>query len=313
LTGTPDDAVVVGTGVARVLQLCKPLAVANCPQPDTAKPDGPSVPADIAALAAADSKPSAQASASEPRIELLAANVHGAPNVASLRVVKAVNQGIKEFDDIYVGLHLPQAQRLVYGADTPQATAVVVQLQHTSQIPAARARLEELLTTTLKAEPLEIQDYETLNPFYGQANNLFAAIFGFMALLIGAIVLFTVSNTMSMAVVERTTEIGTLRAVGLRRSGVRRLFVCEGVLLGLIGALLGVVTALVLAWLINHSGLTWLPPGQVDRAPLAVRVWGETRLIVTSAAGLIVVAALSAWWPARRAAQMNIVEALRHV
>jgi putative ABC transport system permease protein len=104
-----------------------------------------------------------------------------------------------------------------------------------------------------------------------------------------------------------------LRAVGLRRSGVRRLFVCEGVLLGLIGALIGVVTALVLAWLINHSGLTWLPPGQVDRTPLAVRVWGETRLIVTSAAGLIIVAAVSAWWPARRAAQMNIVEALRHV
>jgi putative ABC transport system permease protein len=312
LSGTPEDAVVIGAGVARVLQLCKELAVADCKLPETTRTEGSAMPADIAALAS-DAKPAAPADATGPRIELLAAGVHGAPNVASLRVHKAVNQGIKEFDDIYVGLHLAQAQRLVYGADPPQATAVVLQLEHTGQIPAARARLEELLATTLKDEPLEVQDFETLNPFYGQAINLFAAIFGFMALLIGAIVLFTVGNTMSMAVVERTTEIGTLRAVGLRRSGIRRLFVCEGVLLGLIGALAGVGLALLLAWLVNHSGLTWLPPGQVDRTPLTVRVWGETRLILSAAGGLIVVAAISAWWPAHRAAKLNIVDALRHV
>jgi len=312
LSGTPDDAVIVGIGVARVLQLCKALDVPNCKQPESLPAQGPDTPPDIAALAA-EAKPAGTTSGGEPRIELLAANVHGAPNVASLRVFKAVTQGIKEFDDIYVGLHLVQAQRLVYGADPPQATAVVLQLEHTNQIPAARARLQELLATTLKDEPLEIQDFEVLNPFYGQANNLFAAIFGFMALLIGAIVLFTVSNTMSMAVVERTTEIGTLRAVGLRRSGVRRLFVCEGALLGLIGALAGVALALILAWLVNHSGLTWLPPGQVDPTPLTVRVWGEMRLITGCALGLIVVASLSAWWPARRAARMNIVDALRHV
>jgi len=312
LSGTPDDAVVVGTGVARVLQLCKALAVAHCTQPETTQREGPDTPADIAALAA-EAKPAAQTNPDEPRIELLAANVHGAPNVASLRVFKAVNQGFKEFDDIYVGLHFAQAQRLLYGTDPPQATAVILQLAHTRQIPAARARVEQLLQTTLKDEPLAVLDFETLNPFYGQAINMFAAIFGFMALLIGAIVLFTVSNTMSMAVVERTTEIGTLRAVGLRRSGIRRLFVCEGALLGLIGALAGVALALALAWAINHSGLTWVPPGQVDPTPLTVRVWGETRMIAGAIAGLIGVAALSAWWPARRAARMNIVDALRHV
>jgi putative ABC transport system permease protein len=170
-----------------------------------------------------------------------------------------------------------------------------------------------LLATELKGEPLEVQDFEALNPFYGQAIGMFAAIFGFMAVLIGAIVLFTVGNTMGTAVVERTTEIGTLRAVGLRRSGIRWLFVCEGALLGLIGAVAGVVLALALAWLVNHSGMTWRPPGQVDPVPLRVRVWGETALIAGAALGLLVVAVLSAWWPAQRAARMNIVEALRHV
>jgi len=312
LTGSAEDSVVVGIGVARVLQLCQALAVPDCGQAPTREaPTGARAPDDITALAMQESRPAAPAG--EARIELLAANVHGAPNVASLQVIKAEKQGFKEFDDMYVGLHLSRAQRLLYGGEKPQATAVVLQLAHTSQIPAAKARLQELLATSLKGEPLEVQDFETLNPFYGQAVAMFAAIFGFMAVLIGAIVLFTVGNTMSMAVMERTTEIGTLRAIGLRRSGIRRLFVCEALLLGLIGAAAGLAAALVLAWLINHAGLTWLPPGQVDPVPLTVRVWGETKLMFGTAATLALVAVLSAWWPARRAGRMVIVDALRHV
>jgi putative ABC transport system permease protein len=312
LTGTADDAVIIGRGVARVLELCGPLAVANCPpHVKVEKEGGASAPADITALAALESRPAAPRQ--DARIELLAANVHGAPNVASLHAVKAEAQGVKELDDMFIGMHLAQAQRLLYGTEPPQANAVVLQLAHTSQIPAAKARLAELLATSLKGEPLEVQDFETLNPFYGQALAMFAAIFGFIAVLIGAIVLFTVGNTMSMAVMERTTEIGTLRAIGLRRSGIRRLFMCEGLLLGLIGAVVGVVTALVVAWLVNHSGQTWLPPGQVDPVPLTVRVWGETRLIIGTAIGLAIIAVISAWWPARRAAKMLIVDALRHV
>ncbi|MFZ2652438.1 MAG: FtsX-like permease family protein [Burkholderiaceae bacterium] len=313
LTGTGDDAVIIGTGVARVLQLCRTLGVADCPQPDTAPAQGASAPQDITALALLEAKQAPAAAAGDARIELLASSAQGAPNVTSLRVVKAETQGVKELDDMYVGLHLARAQRLVYGGDTPQVTAIVVQLVHTGSIRAAKARLEELLATTLAGEPLQVQEFSTLNPFYTQVVTMFGAIFGFMAVLIGAIVLFTVGNTMTMAVVERTTEIGTLRAIGLRRGGIRRLFVSEGLLLGLIGAIVGVVTALAVAWLINHSGLTWTPPGQANAIPLSVRVWGETALILGTAAGLVVVAAVSAWWPARRAAGKNIVDALRHV
>ena len=111
----------------------------------------------------------------------------------------------------------------------------------------------------------------------------------------------------------RTVEIGTLRAMGLRRAGIRKLFLCEGFLLGLLGAALGVVIALALAATINHGGLTWTPPGRVNPVPLQIRVWGETSLIAGTAVGLLLVALASAWWPARRAARLNVVEALRHV
>ncbi len=315
LSGTAPDTAVIGTGVARVLQLCASLKVPDCASegaPATAQ--GATLPSDIAALSNLGDAPSAAApGGGRPRIEILAANARGAPNVAAVSVLRAEFQGIKELDDAYVGLHLSQAQKLVFGAAPPQVTAIALQLRHTAQIPAAQARLAELFKTTLKDEPLGVIDYETLNPFYGQTLGMFAAIFGFISVLIGAIVLFTVTNTMSMAVVERTAEIGTLRAIGLRRSGIRAMFVSEGVLLGCFGAVLGIVAALGLAWAINQLGLTWTPPGRVEPVPLAVRLTGEHGMMLASAIGLVVVAALSAILPAARAARMNIVDALRHV
>jgi putative ABC transport system permease protein len=315
LAGSAPDAAVIGTGVARVLQLCSALKVPDCAM-ESAKPESPGagLPADIVALSGRDATESvASAATDRPRIEILATSARGAPNVAAVNVLRAEFQGIKELDDVYVGMHLAQAQKLVFGAAPPQVTAVALQLRRTAQIPAARDRLDELLRTTLRDRPLGVIDYETLNPFYAQTLTMFGAIFGFISVLIGSIVLFTVSNTMSMAVVERTAEIGTLRAIGLRRAGIRALFLSEGVVLGCFGAVLGIGAAVVVAWVINHLGLTWIPPGRIEPVPLAVHMKGEHVMILGSAAGLVVVAALSAILPAARAARMNIVEALRHV
>lgn len=315
LSGTAPDTAVIGTGVARVLQLCEPLGVQDCAA-ETRKNDaaGAALADDIAALANAGSGRTNGTASSQgrPRIEILAANARGAPNVAAVNVLAAEFQGVKELDDVYVAMHLSQAQKLVFGAGPPQVTAIALQLRHTAQMPMARERLEELLRSTFPNEPLAIFDYETLNPFYGQTLAMFAAIFGFISVLMGAIVLFTVSNTMSMAVVERTAEIGTLRAIGIRRGGIRAMFVSEGLLLGCFGAVLGIGAALAAAWLINQFDLTWTPPGRIEQVPLAVRLVGEHRMMLGSAVGLIVVAVLSAVLPAARAARMNIVDALRH-
>lgn len=315
LTGTTPDAVVIGQGVARILQLCGPLEVPNCPQAAAkAEASGPQAPDDIAALSAMEKPAEAPAGAQNATaIEMLAANLRGAPNVTRLNVVKAENQGLKEVDDVFMIMHLQQAQRLIYGSEKPQVTAIQLQLKHSSQMPAAKARLEELLATTFKDAQLEIQAFQTLAPIYGQTIQFFNSVFGFISILIGVIVLFTVGNTMSMAVVERTVEIGTLRAIGRRRGGIRSMFMCEGLLLGLIGSLLGVAIALLFSALINNSGLTWTPPGYVYAYPVKTRVWGEAGLILSSVLGMVVVAVISAWWPANRASKMVIVDALRHV
>lgn len=313
LEGRPADSVVLGQGVARKLRLCALLpADMPCTPLATGSRSGQDTPADLAALTQQEATPASAGHDAANRIELLAASQRGAPNVASLQVVKASNMGIKALDDLYMAMHLQQAQRLVYGQAQPQVTAILLQLHHTADLPLATARLRTLLAQHGGGQDLVLLDFAQLNPTYGQTNQFMDSIFGFIAMLIGVIVLFTLGNTMSSAVVERTSEIGTLRALGLRRAGIRRLFLCEALLLGLAGVVLGVLAALAIAALINHSGWRWTPPGYAYAYLILVRVGQDIPLLLGSVGGMLGVTLLSAWWPARRAARQQIVDALRH-
>ena len=70
---------------------------------------------------------------------------------------------------------------------------------------------------------------------------------------------------------------------------------------------------MMLSVMVNHIGMTWWPPGNVDPLPLTITVVGETRMVIGTTVGLVCIAILSAWWPAYRAARLDVVDALRHV
>ena len=317
LEGTAQDSAIVGVGVARVLQLCAPLRIADCPVPEQSAPKPPTgqakaLPSDIADLAMAENAAQPVPAGTGARLELLSSSARGAPNVAALNVVAAEDQVFKELDEVAVLVHLGHAQRLVFGRAPPQATAVMVLLPRTADLEAATQRLQTIVDALPGGKALAVRSFVELNPFYAQSEQLFDFIFGFIFVLIGGIVLFTVSNTMNTAVVERTVEIGTLRAIGLRQSGIRRLFLLEGFMLGCAGAVTGILMAVLLGEIVNRSGLTWLPPGSSERLPLQLRVLGDLGTVAGTALGLVAIATASAWWPAWRAAQLKIVEALRH-
>ena len=313
--GMSDDQMdrgIVGEGLARVLHLCGPLKVATCPVPPTQAENSNAVENDIQALAADEAIAAAKTQDDgHPKIDLLAATSQGAPNIVTLSVIKAQNQGFKEMDEIYVGLPLGLAQKLIYGRNPGQATSVVVQLTHTRLLEQAVARLNQIFQE--KGWGLEVRTFHELTPFYDQATGMFSSIFAFLAVLMATIVLFSVINTMSMVVMERTVEIGTLRALGLRRNAVRLLFVVEGALLGMVGSTLGVVLAILLSSAVNASHMTWMPPNNVERIPLAVNVLSNPALIIGIWLLLVVIATLSALFPANRAARLTVVNALHQV
>ncbi len=306
-----DDSArgVIGTGVARILGLCERLDLANCPPVPPNRREAGEVPG-----APALNLPVQEATVrtdEAPWLDLLAGTAGGAPNIVRLRVEGAEYQGFKEFDDNYIGLHLDLAQQLLYGRGAPKATGIVIQLRRTEDMGAARARLLSLFSQ--HGLDLEVRDFTELTPLYGQVIGLYGSIFSFISVIMGIVVLFTVVNTMGMSVVERTNEIGTVRAMGIRRRGIRRQFLVEGSLLGAFGATAGVILAALIAYAMNNAGLLWTPPGSTQPVPLRIYLSGSTALIVGVWAGLVIVSTVASLLPAMRAARLPIVEALRHV
>jgi putative ABC transport system permease protein len=304
---------VIGRGVARMLGLCGPLQVPNCPVPEPRmEPAGNAPPLDPAlADLARDEQGSSPAAESGPRVQLLSATANGAPNIVSLDVAGIDTQTVKELDDNYVAMPFALAQQLVYGRGEHKVTGIVLQLHHTADVPAARARLLSLIAE--RHWPLEVRDYQELNPFFVQVVGLFSLIFVFLALIMVMIVLFAVVNTMTMNVLERTAEIGTVRAMGVRRASIRRLFLAEGAVLGALGATLGVMLAFVAIALVNHGGMQWTPPGNTDPVPFQLAWPTRPILLLGTWLGLVLVATLATLPPANRAAKSRIVDALRHV
>lgn len=309
---------VVGVGLGRILGLCEKLAIKDCPPPpkealaDSGDTKGAAAPVDLGDLAQRDKDAKAPDKENAlPRIDLLAATAGGAPNIVSLFVAKAESQGVKEFDDVYVGMHIALAQQLLYGRGEHKVTAIVLQLNHTSDMPAARARLTQIFKE--HNLDLEIRDFAELTPQYNQVIGLFGAIFVFIAAIMAVIVIFTVVNTMSMSVMERTNEIGTSRAMGVRRRGIHRQFLVEGALLGAFGATAGVIIAVIVGYIVNQTGITWKPPGQTDPIPFRLLVSGVPMLVIGTWLGLVLMAGLGSLVPANRAARMQVVDALRHV
>ena len=304
-----SDAGLTGNGLSRLLKLDEPenSDITGTHRTDTT---ADALPDDLAELVQ-DTRGQRKTGAGK-YIELLAASANGAPNIVRINVTGHQPQAARELDDSYVNIHLKQAQQLLFGQGEPGVTAIVLQLNHYDQMDEARTRLQQLLTEISADEPLAVLDFMQLQPLYNQILAMFGKLFNFLLVIILCITLFTVGNTMSMAVLERTVEIGTLRAIGLKQRDIQSMFLNEGILLGIIGSVTGVISALIIAYIINLSGLTWQPPGVIAPIPIRIKVWGEPLMVASVIGTLMVAAVFSSWWPSRRAAVVSIVQALRY-
>jgi putative ABC transport system permease protein len=142
--------------------------------------------------------------------------------------------------------------------------------------------------------------------------QLFNRFFLILKIVIAIIVILSIFNTMNMAVLERVNEIGTIMALGTKKRGVLKLFLCEGIALGIIGGIIGVILGIIVTKFISSVGIV-MPP-----APGITFTWLSRPMIVPSAIVFafvlsFITAVVSSLYPAYKASRLEIADALRHV
>jgi len=238
---------------------------------------------------------------------VLTSTLTGQANALDITVGHTFNTGNAGSNDKFAFVTLELARSLLDAEG--RADRLTVLLKDDSQTPATRDRL----LSKLKAAEfdVEIHTWQELSSFYNQVHGMFDMIFGFIFLIVLTVVLMSVANSMGMTVVERTREIGTLRAIGLKRRGVMRLFTTESTLLTLIGCSLGLLITVAVRWAINVGHVSYIPPNSVSPVQLLIDL-DPGRIIFTFVL-MGVVGTLAAFLPARRAAKKPIIDALGHV
>ena len=158
---------------------------------------------------------------------------------------------------------------------------------------------------------LKVQTWLDQAFFYKAVKDLYNRIFGAMGLIIGVIVVFVVTNAMSMAIIERTREIGTLRALGTLPSQLLRTLGLEGMVLGGVGALAGATLAIgVTVFLLVVPMEMPPPPGQTKGYPLIITF--DAVMYLTTMLSMIGLTVLTSTWVARKTVNMPVVDALAH-
>lgn len=236
---------------------------------------------------------------------VMATTLGGQMNAMDIEVSGVYDTGSDATNDKYMRVTFGFAQSLY---DTQSAEKIVVLLDDWERTDA----MQGILTQKLKDAGIdcEIKTWKELSLMYFKVRGMFDMIFLFLFSIVLVIVVMSTINTMGMAVLERTREIGTLRALGLKRRGVSLLFALEGCLLGLLGSAIGIGLHTVVWYVIRILNPTYIPPGistpvslKVDYVPDAVALMVFCMIFLSLTAAIL---------PARRAARQNVVEALGH-
>ena len=235
-------------------------------------------------------------------LTLLASTTDGTLNALDVTVKGIVSTGVPDIDKRLVYTDIATAQKLL---NTKRVSTLGVFLRSMAATAGARERVAA-------ANPkLVVQTWLDQAFFYHSVRGLYNRIFGALGLIIGVIVVFVVANAMAMAIIERTREIGTLRALGTLPSQMLRTLALEGMVLGGVGAFVGALIALAVSLLLYAFPVQMPPPPGSSRGYALVTAIDAPIYLMTVLA-MVAVSMLASAWIARKTVHIPVVEALAH-
>jgi putative ABC transport system permease protein len=238
------------------------------------------------------------------RVTLVISLAQGAVNTLDFELTGVFQSFSKEFDARAVRISLTAARELM---DTQGAHVLVAMLRRTEDTE----RMAATFQANFGAKGFEIAKWNKLSDFYEKAVDLYDRQFGVLRLIILLMVLLSVANSVNMTIFERTREFGTVIALGTRPAVVFRTVLAESVIIGFLGALIGIVIGSLLALAISAIGIPMPPPPNANLGYTAMIRLDPGQVLTAGAIGFVATC-LAAIRPARRVSRLDVVEALRH-
>jgi lipoprotein-releasing system permease protein len=225
------------------------------------------------------------------------------PKFWLLEVTGTFDTGMFQYDDTFGVVSLELAQKLDGLGEG--VSGIQIKVTDAWKAPEIGRRLERQL-----GYPYRALDWQTQNQQLFSALELEKLGMGLIICIIMIVAAFNIVGTLTMVVADKTREIGILRAMGFTSRAIARVFVLQGAIIGSVGTVLGMGLGLVVAYVIDRSGLIRINPTVyfVDRLPVHVELLDVAIVALVSLA----VATLATIHPSRTAARLVPVEAIRH-
>ncbi len=236
-------------------------------------------------------------------LTLLATTSDGVLNGLDVKLVASFATGSPEMDKRALTVSLATAQELL---NTKAVSTLSAYLHHIDQTDAMLAEVHS------RFPDAAIKAWHELAFFYHKVRDLYELIFVMMGMIIVLVVLLSVANTMSMVVLERTREVGIMASLGAFPRQILLNFILESMLIGIMGAALGVCLAASLTFILPFAHVMMPPPPGSNVGYQLILNFSAT-VYATVFMMMIGITTLGGFMAARKAVKKPIVEALAHV
>ena len=225
------------------------------------------------------------------------------PRLYQYEVTGIFNTGMFQYDNQFVVMSRAAAQQFAGLGEA--VSGIEIRLRDPERAPEVGKRLEEKL-----GFPFRALDWQDQNRGLFSALQLEKLAMGLVIFFIMVVAAFNIVGTLTMVVTDKTREIGILQAMGLPAQSIGRIFLLQGAIIGAVGTVTGLVLGLVIAYIVDQSGLVRIDPSVyfIDRLPVHVQ-WLDVLVVIVSSLAIAVVATII---PSRGAARLTPVEAIRH-
>jgi lipoprotein-releasing system permease protein len=225
------------------------------------------------------------------------------PRVDRFEVTGIVSTGMYEYDNAYAFIALDKAQELAGLGDG--VTGIEVKTADRWQAAGVANGLVAAL-----GWPYRTVDWQEQNHSLFQALKLEKLGMGVILLLIVLVAAFNIVSTLTMVVADKTKEIGILKAMGMTARSIRRIFFAQGLVIGLVGTVGGLIVGFAAALALDRYQFIKLDPTVyfIDHLPVSTQPADVMWIILAS----IAIAAVATVYPAIQASRLYPIEAIRH-